>query len=164
MFKGGRCLCIDSGVKAVKMAAIEKVSIIYPSNGCDKVEVIVTLKGHKGQRCLDPRSKQGRLIMQTIQKKNILRRQNMWWASWAYLTVNPQIRALRQEADPLLSRNMHPFYQIAELARRSDTSKLSAWLWKYLSHRVMCLCAHSKLPSVVTMDTLLLPDVGFKSI
>lgn len=77
MFKGGRCLCIDSGVKAVKMAAIEKVSIIYPSNGCDKVEVIVTLKGHKGQRCLDPRSKQARLIMQIIQKKDILRHKNM---------------------------------------------------------------------------------------
>lgn len=77
MFKGGRCLCINRGVKAVKMTMIEEVSVIYPSNGCDKVEVIVTLKAHKGQKCLDPRSKQARLIMQTIQKKNFLRRQNM---------------------------------------------------------------------------------------
>ncbi|XP_076782622.1 C-X-C motif chemokine 11 isoform X2 [Arvicanthis niloticus] len=77
MFKGGRCLCIGPGVKAVKLAAIEKASVIYPSNGCDKVEVIVTLKAHKGQKCLDPRSKQARLIMQTIEKKNIFKRQNM---------------------------------------------------------------------------------------
>ncbi|XP_021067000.1 C-X-C motif chemokine 11 [Mus pahari] len=77
MFKGGRCLCIGPGVKAVKMAAIEKASVIYPSNGCNKVEVIVTLKAHKQQWCLDPRSKQARLIMQTIEKKNFLRRQKM---------------------------------------------------------------------------------------
>ncbi|XP_052054154.1 C-X-C motif chemokine 11 [Apodemus sylvaticus] len=78
MFKGGRCLCIGPGVKAIKMAAIEKASVIYPSNGCDKVEVIVTLKPpHKGQRCLDPNSKQGRFIKQTIEKKTFLRRQNM---------------------------------------------------------------------------------------
>ncbi|XP_031246876.1 C-X-C motif chemokine 11 isoform X2 [Mastomys coucha] len=77
MFKGGRCLCIGPGVKAVKMAMIEKASVIYPSNGCNKVEVIVTLKAHKGQRCLDPRFKQARFIMQTIEKKNFVRRQNM---------------------------------------------------------------------------------------
>nr|NP_062367.1 C-X-C motif chemokine 11 precursor [Mus musculus]Q9JHH5.1 RecName: Full=C-X-C motif chemokine 11; AltName: Full=Interferon-inducible T-cell alpha chemoattractant; Short=I-TAC; AltName: Full=Small-inducible cytokine B11; Flags: Precursor [Mus musculus]AAF71824.1 CxC chemokine SCYB11.pep [Mus musculus]AAF77095.1 interferon-inducible T cell alpha chemoattractant proprotein [Mus musculus]AAF79022.1 SCYB11 [Mus musculus]AAF79048.1 CxC chemokine SCYB11 [Mus musculus] len=77
MFKQGRCLCIGPGMKAVKMAEIEKASVIYPSNGCDKVEVIVTMKAHKRQRCLDPRSKQARLIMQAIEKKNFLRRQNM---------------------------------------------------------------------------------------
>lgn len=44
MFKGGRCLCIGPGVKAVKLAAIEKASVIYPSNGCDKVEVMYVLE------------------------------------------------------------------------------------------------------------------------
>ncbi|OBS69014.1 hypothetical protein A6R68_02447, partial [Neotoma lepida] len=62
MFKRGRCLCIDPRAKAVRMADIERVSIIDPSNGCDKVEVIITLKARKGQMCLDPKSKQARLI------------------------------------------------------------------------------------------------------
>ncbi|XP_064220565.1 C-X-C motif chemokine 11 isoform X2 [Aotus nancymaae] len=63
MFNRGRCLCIGSGVKAVKVADIEKASIIYPSNNCDKIEVIITLKENKGQRCLNPKSKQGKLII-----------------------------------------------------------------------------------------------------
>ncbi|XP_011821588.1 PREDICTED: C-X-C motif chemokine 11 isoform X3 [Mandrillus leucophaeus] len=63
MFKRGRCLCIGPGVKAVKVADIEKASIIYPSNNCDKIEVIITLKENKGQRCLNPKSKQARLII-----------------------------------------------------------------------------------------------------
>ncbi|XP_054446009.1 C-X-C motif chemokine 11 isoform X2 [Pteronotus mesoamericanus] len=63
MFKGGRCLCTGPGVKAVKVANIEKVSIIYPSNNCDKTEVIITLKAHKGQRCLNPKEKQASIII-----------------------------------------------------------------------------------------------------
>ncbi|XP_021505567.2 C-X-C motif chemokine 11 [Meriones unguiculatus] len=77
MFKGGRCLCIGPGAKAVRKADIERVSVIHPSNGCDKVEVIVTLKAQKGQRCLDPRSKQARLIRQKIEKNNSLKHRNM---------------------------------------------------------------------------------------
>ncbi|XP_069314264.1 C-X-C motif chemokine 11 isoform X1 [Eulemur rufifrons] len=63
MFKRGRCLCIGPGVKAVKVADIEKASIIYPSSNCDKTEVIITLKAQKGHRCLNPKSKQGSLII-----------------------------------------------------------------------------------------------------
>ncbi|XP_023971117.1 C-X-C motif chemokine 11 isoform X1 [Physeter macrocephalus] len=63
MFKGGRCLCTGPGVKAVKVADIEKVSIIYPSNNCDKTEIIITLKTHKGQRCLNTNSKQAKVII-----------------------------------------------------------------------------------------------------
>ncbi|KAM9742613.1 C-X-C motif chemokine 11 isoform 1-T1 [Dama dama] len=70
MFKGGRCLCIGPGVKAVKVADIEKVSIIYPTNNCDKTEVIITLKTNKGQRCLNPKSKQAKAIIKKIQRKN----------------------------------------------------------------------------------------------
>ncbi|XP_013371721.1 PREDICTED: C-X-C motif chemokine 11 [Chinchilla lanigera] len=70
MFKGGRCLCIGPGLKAVKVADIEKASIIYPSNSCDKIEVIITLKAHKGQRCLNPRSKQASLIIKLVERKN----------------------------------------------------------------------------------------------
>ncbi|XP_061047479.1 C-X-C motif chemokine 11 isoform X1 [Eubalaena glacialis] len=63
MFKGGRCLCIGPGVKAVKVADIEKVSIIYPSNNCDKTEVIITLKTHRGQKCLNTKAKQAKVII-----------------------------------------------------------------------------------------------------
>lgn len=132
MFKGGRCLCINPGAKVVKMAAIKEVSVIYPSNGCDKVEVIVTLKAHKGQRCLDPASKQARLIMQTIQKKNFLRRQNMW-------------RALKCElcAKKLTLSCLGICIRFARLQNSLGGRiplNYSAWLWKYLSRRVMCLC------------------------
>ncbi|XP_028737756.2 C-X-C motif chemokine 11 [Peromyscus leucopus] len=72
MFKRGRCLCIDHRARAVKLADIETVSVIYPSNSCDKVEVIITLKGHKRQTCLDPKSKQARLIRQAIERKKFL--------------------------------------------------------------------------------------------
>ncbi|XP_050646850.1 C-X-C motif chemokine 11 isoform X2 [Macaca thibetana thibetana] len=73
MFKRGRCLCIGPGIKAVKVADIEKASIIYPSNNCDKIEVIITLKENKGQRCLNPKSKQARLIIKLKERifKNI---------------------------------------------------------------------------------------------
>ncbi|XP_073897183.1 C-X-C motif chemokine 11 [Castor canadensis] len=76
MFKAGRCLCVGSGVKAVKVADIEKASIIYPSNNCDKIEVIITLKAQKGQCCMNPRSKQGSLIIKKVQRKNFLKSRN----------------------------------------------------------------------------------------
>ncbi|XP_007651361.1 C-X-C motif chemokine 11 [Cricetulus griseus] len=76
VFKRGRCLCIGPLAKAVKMADIETVSILHRSYSCDKVEVIVTLKAQKRQRCLDPNSKQGRLI-QAIAEKKSLRQGNM---------------------------------------------------------------------------------------
>ncbi|XP_036709787.1 C-X-C motif chemokine 11 isoform X1 [Balaenoptera musculus] len=77
MFKGGRCLCIGPGVKAVKVAVIEKVSIIYPSNNCDKTEVIITLKTHRGQRCLNTKSKQAKVIMKKIERMNFLKYQKV---------------------------------------------------------------------------------------
>ncbi|XP_066137063.1 C-X-C motif chemokine 11 [Saccopteryx bilineata] len=76
MFKGGRCLCIGSGVKGVRMANIEKISVIYPSINCDKTEVIITLKAHKGQRCLNPRSKQGNYIIKNVERMNFLKQRN----------------------------------------------------------------------------------------
>ncbi|XP_037685941.1 C-X-C motif chemokine 11 isoform X1 [Choloepus didactylus] len=77
MFKGGRCLCIGPGVKAVKVTDIEKASIIYPSNNCDKIEVIVTLKAHKGERCLNPRSKQANFIIKKVERMNFLKISNI---------------------------------------------------------------------------------------
>ncbi|XP_015397933.1 C-X-C motif chemokine 11 [Panthera pardus] len=77
MFKGGRCLCIGPGVKGVKVADIEKATIIYPSNNCNKIEVIITLKAHKGQRCLNPKSKQANIIIKKIKRMNFLKYQDV---------------------------------------------------------------------------------------
>ncbi|XP_023108805.2 C-X-C motif chemokine 11 [Felis catus] len=77
MFKGGRCLCIGPGVKAVKVADIEKATIIYPSNNCNKIEVIITLKAHKGQRCLNPKSKQANIIIKKTKRMNFLKYQDV---------------------------------------------------------------------------------------
>ncbi|XP_074180912.1 C-X-C motif chemokine 11 [Rhinolophus sinicus] len=66
MFKGERCFCISPGVKAVRVADIEKVSVFYPSNNCDKTEVIIAMKTHKRQRCLNPRSKQAHIIIKAM--------------------------------------------------------------------------------------------------
>ncbi|KAM4854932.1 C-X-C motif chemokine 11 [Thomomys bottae] len=77
MLRGGRCLCLPPMAKAVKVAHIEKATIIYPSYSCDKIEVIITLKASKGQLCLDPRSKQASFIIKQIQKKNVLRRKSI---------------------------------------------------------------------------------------
>ncbi|XP_037685942.1 C-X-C motif chemokine 11 isoform X2 [Choloepus didactylus] len=65
------------GVKAVKVTDIEKASIIYPSNNCDKIEVIVTLKAHKGERCLNPRSKQANFIIKKVERMNFLKISNI---------------------------------------------------------------------------------------
>ncbi|XP_060044604.1 C-X-C motif chemokine 11 [Erinaceus europaeus] len=77
MFKGGRCLCRDHGVKAVKVKDVEQASVIYPSNNCNKIEVIITLKAHKGKRCLNPRSKQGKIIIKRAEKIHFLNSQNV---------------------------------------------------------------------------------------
>uniref|UniRef100_A0A8C7BAX9 C-X-C motif chemokine ligand 11 n=1 Tax=Neovison vison TaxID=452646 RepID=A0A8C7BAX9_NEOVI len=69
MFKGGRCLCIGPGVKAVKVADIEKATIIYP------IMNFINLKARKGQRCLNPKSKQASIIIKKIQRMNFLKHQ-----------------------------------------------------------------------------------------
>ncbi|XP_037385212.1 C-X-C motif chemokine 11 [Talpa occidentalis] len=68
MFRGGRCLCLGPGVRAVKVASIKEATILYPSNSCDKTEVIITLKFGKGKRCLNPTSKLAKEIIKRAQK------------------------------------------------------------------------------------------------
>ncbi|XP_048220424.1 C-X-C motif chemokine 11 isoform X2 [Perognathus longimembris pacificus] len=77
MFRGGRCLCLGPRASAVKVAHIEKVAILYPSNSCDHMEVIVTLKAQKGQRCLDPRSKQASSMIKQAQRKSFLKKKTL---------------------------------------------------------------------------------------
>uniref|UniRef100_A0A5F8HEY2 C-X-C motif chemokine ligand 11 n=2 Tax=Monodelphis domestica TaxID=13616 RepID=A0A5F8HEY2_MONDO len=63
MFRGGWCLCRSSTVNSVYIANIKKVSIFFPSGSCNKIEIIITLKEGMGQICLNPESKQAKLIL-----------------------------------------------------------------------------------------------------
>ncbi|XP_055967133.1 C-X-C motif chemokine 11 [Sorex fumeus] len=67
MFKGSPCYCRKT-VKAVKVTDIETISIIDPSINCDKIEMIITLKAPRRQRCLNPRSKQAKAIIKSIER------------------------------------------------------------------------------------------------
>ncbi|XP_035878286.1 C-X-C motif chemokine 11 [Phyllostomus discolor] len=72
LFKGGRCLCIGPGVKAVKRQYSDNLCN-FPSNYCNKTEVIITLKARKGQRCLNPQSKQGSIIIKKVEEMKSLK-------------------------------------------------------------------------------------------
>uniref|UniRef100_A0A7M4FV67 C-X-C motif chemokine n=1 Tax=Crocodylus porosus TaxID=8502 RepID=A0A7M4FV67_CROPO len=61
----GRCLCIRPGIPAVHLKRVAKVEIYGPSNSCDQIEVIVTLKG-KGQMCLNNKSPQAWQLIQVV--------------------------------------------------------------------------------------------------
>ncbi|XP_006270095.1 C-X-C motif chemokine 11 [Alligator mississippiensis] len=65
----GRCLCIGPGMPAVHPKRVAKVEIYGPSNSCDHIEVIVTLKG-KGQKCLNNKSPQAWQMIQKFMKKS----------------------------------------------------------------------------------------------
>ncbi|KAM5271766.1 LOW QUALITY PROTEIN: C-X-C motif chemokine 11 [Ctenodactylus gundi] len=67
MFKG-HCLCTGPGEKTVNVADTEKASLMYLSNRYDKIEVTITLKAHKGQRCLNSKSKQASLIIKLLER------------------------------------------------------------------------------------------------
>ncbi|XP_043829068.1 C-X-C motif chemokine 11 [Dromiciops gliroides] len=69
-FRGPRCFCRGSTVDSVNPAYIKKVSVFFPSGSCDKKEMIITLKRGKGQTCLNPESRQARLILKRVLKKN----------------------------------------------------------------------------------------------
>ncbi|KPP57678.1 c-X-C motif chemokine 11-like, partial [Scleropages formosus] len=53
----GRCLCIDEGVNFIKLKNIQKVEVYAASSSCEKMEIIVTLKGTGEKKCLNPESK-----------------------------------------------------------------------------------------------------------
>ncbi|XP_044538341.1 C-X-C motif chemokine 11 [Gracilinanus agilis] len=70
MFRGGWCLCRSSTVNSVYRANIKEISIFFPSGSCNKMEIIITLKEGRGQTCLNPESKQAKLILKRATKKN----------------------------------------------------------------------------------------------
>ncbi|XP_051966991.1 C-X-C motif chemokine 11-1-like [Xyrauchen texanus] len=65
-----RCLCRGAGVKMVQPMFIEKVVIHPVSPSCGHLEVVVTLKNRRGQRCLNPESLFTKHIIEKIAKKS----------------------------------------------------------------------------------------------
>ncbi|KAL4617476.1 c-X-C motif chemokine 11-like [Arapaima gigas] len=68
----GRCLCIGAGVNFIMVKNIEKVQVYPASNSCDKMEIIVTLKGKAEQKCLNPESKFAKTFIQKYQRSKRL--------------------------------------------------------------------------------------------
>ncbi|KAK2911800.1 hypothetical protein QQF64_027649 [Cirrhinus molitorella] len=72
-----RCLCRGAGLKMVNPKLIQKVEIHPISPSCGYVEVVVTLKNGKGQRCLNPESMFTKHIIDRIEKKTKIAQQNV---------------------------------------------------------------------------------------
>ncbi|XP_073696756.1 C-X-C motif chemokine 11-1 [Garra rufa] len=72
-----RCLCRDAGLKMVMPKLIQKVEIHPVSPSCGHVEVVVTLKNGKGQRCLNLESAFTKHIIERIEKKTRSAQQNV---------------------------------------------------------------------------------------
>ncbi|XP_062399251.1 C-X-C motif chemokine 11-6-like [Sardina pilchardus] len=67
----GRCKCLDAGVKAVRPKSIERLEVLPPSASCPNLEIIVTLKGNGGQKCLNPNSNFSKnYVKRAIKKRN----------------------------------------------------------------------------------------------
>ncbi|XP_074084574.1 C-X-C motif chemokine 11 [Macrotis lagotis] len=71
MFQGSRCLCRGSTMNSVNPKYIKNVLLFLPSGNCDKKEIIITLKGGT-KMCLNPISRQGKLILKVNHKDIVL--------------------------------------------------------------------------------------------
>ncbi|XP_072480222.1 C-X-C motif chemokine 11 isoform X2 [Notamacropus eugenii] len=69
MFRKNRCLCRGPMVNAVNLRNVKNVSIIFPSNSCDKNEIVITPIKDGNKMCLNPESKQGKFILKRAVKK-----------------------------------------------------------------------------------------------
>ncbi|NP_001373708.1 C-X-C motif chemokine 11-1 precursor [Danio rerio] len=68
--KSQRCVCLGAGLNMVKPVLIEKIEILPSSPSCGHMEVIATLKNGAGKRCLNPKSKFTKKIIDKIEKNN----------------------------------------------------------------------------------------------
>ncbi|XP_018592271.1 C-X-C motif chemokine 11-like [Scleropages formosus] len=64
----GRCLCIGPGVNFIRPRSIKTIEVYFPSTFCEKMEVIVTLKNKKVQKCLNPDSEFAKNFIRNTQR------------------------------------------------------------------------------------------------
>ncbi|XP_031426494.1 C-X-C motif chemokine 11-6-like [Clupea harengus] len=65
----GRCRCQDGGTDVILPKRIQRLEVFRPSPSCPNVEIIVTLKENRGQKCLNPESKFARNYIKSAVKK-----------------------------------------------------------------------------------------------
>ncbi|XP_037385727.1 C-X-C motif chemokine 10 [Talpa occidentalis] len=64
-----RCSCIKSSDGPVPLRLLEKLEMIPASQSCPDVEIIVTMKKTGEKRCLNPRSKQVKNLLNAFRMK-----------------------------------------------------------------------------------------------
>ncbi|XP_019576051.1 C-X-C motif chemokine 10 [Rhinolophus sinicus] len=64
-----RCLCITRSDKPVNPRSLEKLEVIPRSPSCPHVEIIVTMKKGKKQKCLNPESKTTENLLKALSKE-----------------------------------------------------------------------------------------------
>ncbi|KAK6492538.1 C-X-C motif chemokine 10-like [Huso huso] len=70
LYGKGRCFCLRDGDDFVRRRNIEKLEVIPKSPMCQRLEIIVTLKGTAEQRCLNPQSKFVQNLINTLRKRS----------------------------------------------------------------------------------------------
>ncbi|XP_012684031.2 C-X-C motif chemokine 11-6 [Clupea harengus] len=64
-----RCRCQDEGTNVIHPNRIQRLEVYPPSASCPNVEIIVTLKDNRGQKCLNPESKFAKNYIKSAIKK-----------------------------------------------------------------------------------------------
>ncbi|XP_041957031.1 C-X-C motif chemokine 11-6-like [Alosa sapidissima] len=65
----GRCRCQGKGVRFVPQQKIQTLTMYTPDQSCSNIEIIVTLKGNGGKKCIDPESDIAKKFMEKAQEK-----------------------------------------------------------------------------------------------
>ncbi|KAG7477214.1 hypothetical protein MATL_G00091740 [Megalops atlanticus] len=53
-FQSGRCKCLGTMADFIPRRLIGRVEVLPATTTCDRTEIIITLKGSKEERCLNP--------------------------------------------------------------------------------------------------------------
>ncbi|XP_041128824.1 C-X-C motif chemokine 10-like [Polyodon spathula] len=69
LYGKGRCICLKNGDDFVRGRNIVKLEVIPKSPMCDRLEIIVTMKGTAEQRCLNPQSKFVQNLVSTLRTR-----------------------------------------------------------------------------------------------
>ncbi|XP_062399257.1 C-X-C motif chemokine 11-6-like isoform X3 [Sardina pilchardus] len=72
----GRCRCQGKGVRFVPQQKIQTLVIYTPDHSCSNTEIIVTLKGNGGKKCIDLESDIAKKFMEKALAKMTAKKAN----------------------------------------------------------------------------------------
>ncbi|XP_062399256.1 C-X-C motif chemokine 11-6-like isoform X2 [Sardina pilchardus] len=72
----GRCRCQGKGVRYVPQQKIQTLTMYTPDQSCAYIEIIVTLKGNGGKKCIDPESDIAKKFMEKALAKMTAKKAN----------------------------------------------------------------------------------------